>query len=151
MNSKRHYVVDTCSFVKQFRDPACALLFDKLIIRGQFVLSSIVAMELYAGIKNKQAKSALDALATNLAPQGLVITPTHQEYVKAGAMLRAYAAKKGQVKSSPHFRDILICLSALRLEAAVITENTDDVTRWAHQIKRSFNKKIEIVATQQLL
>ena len=103
---RQRYVVDTCSFVQQYAHPDCAESIDSLIEKGQFVLSAVVAMELYAGIKDKQAKTVLDGLSTTLNGIGLLATPTYSDYQKAGLILRNYSRRKGALKSSTHFRDI---------------------------------------------
>ena len=147
---KRLYLVDTCSFVQQFKNPDCAKLMDSLILGGQFVFSAIVAMELYASTKDKQAKRSLDMLGTKLDEVGLLTTPTYNDYQKAGIVLKNYSRRKGSVKSTTHFRDILICLSAIRAHAIIVTENRTDFLRWASEIKRSFNQNIAIFSWLEL-
>lgn len=145
------YLVDTCSFVQQFSDPACAGLVDELIVKGRFVLSAIVAMELYAGTKDRQAKRALDTLGLRLREVGLLVTPDYSDYQKAGMILRNYSKRKGAIKSSTHFRDILICLGALRTHAVVVSENRSDFLRWSAELKRMFRKDLTIQSWSDLI
>lgn len=140
--AKQLYLVDTCSFVQQYHHPDCSKQIDELIVRGQFVLSAIVAMELYAGTRDQKAKKALDVLSLKLDEAGLRITPTYHDYQKAGIILKNYSKRKGAIKSSTYFRDILICLNALRLCAIVITENKSDFIRWGGEIKHLFHKDV---------
>lgn len=149
--TKTLYLVDTCSFVRQFADPRCAALFDDLIGKGQFVLSAIVAMELYAGTNNKTAKQSLDKLASELHKVDLVVTPQYADYQKAGVLLKSYSRRKGDIKVSSHFRDILISLNATHIGATVVTDNTADFLRWKKEIERSFQKKISVMSTAELL
>lgn len=145
------YLIDTCSFARQFIDSACAALFDDLIREGRFVLSAVVAMELYAGTKNKTAKRSLDKLATELHKVGMVVMPQYEDYQKAGVLLRSYSRRKGDIKVSPHFRDILISLNAVRSGAAVVTDNTNDFLRWKREIERNFQKTLSVMSTAELL
>lgn len=147
--AKQLYLIDTCSFVQQHHHVECAKLMDELILRGQFVLSSVVAMELYAGTKNKQAKNALDLLGLKLDEVGLLATPTYHDYQRAGIILRNYSARKGSIKSSTHFRDILICLNAMVFHAIIITENCNDFLRWTLEIKRNFKRELKICTWQE--
>lgn len=143
--------MDTCSFVQQFSYPACARLMDALILKGQLALSAIVAMELYAGTRDHPAKRALDTLGVKLDEAGLVLTPDYCDYQKAGMILNHYSRRKGAIKSSTHFRDILICLGAVRAKASVVTENRDDFLRWAGEIKRSFRRDLAVHSWQELV
>lgn len=145
------YLVDTCSFVQQFSDSDCSNLMDGLIVKGQFVLSAIVAMELYAGTKDQQAKKALDTLGTKLADAGLVVTPNYGDYQKAGMILKNYSRRKGAIKSSTHFRDILVCLGAVRTQAIVVTQNHADFLRWATEIRRDLHRELKIHSWQDLI
>lgn len=149
--TKNLYLIDTCSFARQFIDPACAALFDDLIRGGRFVLSAIVAMELYAGTKNKTVKQSLDRLVAELHKIGMVVTPQYDDYQKSGVLLRSYSQRKGDVKVSSHFRDILISLNAIRAGAAVVTDNTDDFSRWKKEIERNFQKHLLVMSTAELL
>lgn len=148
--AKQLYLVDTCSFVQQYHYSDCAKQIDELIVRGQFVLSAIVAMELYAGTRDHKAKKALDILSLKLDEAGLRITPTYHDYQKAGIILKNYSKRKGAIKSSTHFRDILICLNALRLCAIVITENKSDFIRWGDEIKHLFHKDVMVQSWKEI-
>lgn len=148
---KSLYLVDTCSFVQQFSDPNCSEWIDGLILKGQFVLSAVVAMELYAGTKDQQSKRALDTLAAKLNEAGLVVTPDYGDYQKAGLILKNYSRRKGALGSSTHFRDILICLGAIQCQAAVVTENGRDFLRWASEITRNFNRRLDIYSWRELI
>jgi predicted nucleic acid-binding protein len=145
------YLFDTCSYVLQFRERRFADLIDQLLLKGQFVLSSIVAMELYAGARDEGAKRALDRLSLQLDRLGCLVVPDYADYQKAGLLIRHYARRKGALRTSPHFRDILILLNAFRAEAVVVTENLQDFLRWRSELKRTFHRPISVVRAEELL
>lgn len=149
--TKNLYLLDTCTFARQYSYPDCARIIDYLIGKGQFVLSAVVAMELYTGTHNKAAKQSLDKLSSSLHKVGMVATPQYEDFQRAGVVLKSYSQRKGHVKTSPHFRDILICLSALRIGSTVVTDNLDDFLRWQKEIERNFQKKISVISTAELL
>jgi len=148
---KPRFLFDTCSYVLQFKDPRYAALVDQLLLKGQFVLSSVVAMELYAGARDEGMKRALDRLSLQLGRIGCLVVPDHADYQKAGLLIRNYSHRKGALKVSPHFRDILILFNALRAEAAIVTENLRDFLRWRSELKRTFHRQISVVSAQELL
>lgn len=149
--TKDLYLVDTCSFVLRFVSPAYAELFDHMILKGQFVLSAVVSMELYAGTKNKTAKQELDNLSLGLARSGLLVIPDYSDYQKTGNLLRNYSRQKGAVSVSSHFRDILIGLNAVRMGASIVTENVQDFLRWKKEIKRHLKKDMDVYSAKDLL
>lgn len=149
--TKTCYLVDTCSFVLQFHHPQYAELFDDLISRDRLLLSAVVLMELYAGTRSKEVKKKLDNLSLVLNRERLVATPDYSDYQKAGILLRNYSRQKGEIGVSSHFRDVLISLSAVRMDAIVVTENRKDFLIWRKEIKRSFKKDFEVYSAKDLL
>lgn len=145
------YLIDTCSYVLQFQKKEYAELIDEFLLKGQFVLSSVVAMELYAGARDDRMKRALDRLSLQLESIGCLVVPSHADYQRAGLMIRNYSRRKGSLKASPHFRDILILLNAFRADATIVTENLRDFLRWRSELERTFHRKVAVLSARELL
>lgn len=148
---KRLYLFDTCSYVLQFQDQRYAALIDRLLLKGQFVLSSVVAMELYAGARDERSKRTLDRLSMQLDRIECLVVPDYTDYQRAGLLIRNYSRRKGALETSPHFRDVLILLNSLRVEATMVTENLQDFLRWNSELKRTFHRQLSVICAQELL
>jgi len=101
------------------------LLFGSGLIR---YLSSIVAMELYAGAHRKKERQGVDRLYTIFEKTRRVVVPEKNLFPKAGLILDELRRKDGYdlKKAVSLANDVLIALSALRIGAIVITENRRD-------------------------
>jgi predicted nucleic acid-binding protein len=91
-------------------------------------LSSIVAMELYAGAHRKKDREGVDRVYTIFSKTGRIVVPAKNLFQRAGLVLAALRTKHGYElkKAISLSHDVLIALSALSIGATIITENQND-------------------------
>lgn len=103
----------------------------------QFVLSTVVGMELYAGTRSRRDKQDLDSIVQALTSIGRVISPEPDDFYTAGQVVATYTRRYGQVTLRDHANDILIVLGAWRTGAELVTVNRQDMERWQRRLRRS--------------
>lgn len=101
------------------------------LIRQQVYISSVSGMELLAGSLSPDQVSKVEAFLDRLGKRGRIVTPTHEEWLRAGMTLAWYQNRFGHIEPSDHVNDILILLAAERLGAELATENGDHFRLWA--------------------
>lgn len=101
------------------------------LVRDQVYISSVSGMELLAGSLYPDQVSMAEAFLDRLGRRGRVVTPTHEEWLRAGMILARYQNRFGHIEPSDHVNDILILLAAERLGAELATENGDHFHLWA--------------------
>ncbi|MGH7820145.1 MAG: type II toxin-antitoxin system VapC family toxin [Candidatus Binatia bacterium] len=91
-------------------------------------LCSIVAAELHAGARTIQGMRLIDGLLSPYARVGRVVFPIHADWVDQGKVLASLAIEQPAFRSKlPGLQnDVLIGLSARRIGATVLTENSRD-------------------------
>jgi predicted nucleic acid-binding protein len=101
------------------------LLFGPGLVR---YLSSIVAMELYAGAHLKKDKDGVDRIYNIFNKTRRIVVPEKSSFPKAGIVLDDLRTRQGYdlKKTVSLSHDVLIALSALSIGATVITENQKD-------------------------
>jgi predicted nucleic acid-binding protein len=101
------------------------LLFGLGLVR---YLSSIVAMELYAGAHLKKDKDGVDRIYNIFNKTRRIVVPEKSSFPKAGIVLDDLRTRQGYdlKKTVSLSHDVLIALSALSIGATVITENQKD-------------------------
>lgn len=105
--------------------------------RGRLLLSSVVAMELYAGFKSQEARRTFTALHLDLKRAGKIVVPQHEDFLLGGRVLFHLSQRLGQLNFKDHFRDGLIAVSAARIGATVVTENRRNFELWRDGLARS--------------
>ena len=105
--------------------------------RGRLLVSSVVAMELYAGFKSQEARRAFTTLHLNLKRAGKIVVPQHEDFLLGGRVLFHLSQERGQLDFKDHFRDGLIAVSATRVGATVVTENRRNFELWRDGLARS--------------
>jgi predicted nucleic acid-binding protein len=107
-------------------------LFEARAERPILFMSSVVAMELFAGCRTKPHRSAVAAFPKPFEKAGRVIEPDQGSFVEAGVVL---ARLGGEGLAKTHVRlmsnDVLIAVSAARAGITVVTQNVRDFTRIA--------------------
>lgn len=101
------------------------------LVRDQVFTSSVCCMELLAGSLYPDQRRKADAFIGRLARRERIITPTHDEWLRAGRILARYQNQFGHVDPADHLNDILILLTAERLGAELATEDGDHFRLWA--------------------
>jgi hypothetical protein len=79
---------------------------------------------------------------------GVVATPEHDDWLRAGGLLARYAARWGALEPAKHVNDILILLTARRLGAELMSENLHDMLSWARMLD-SHDRRIPIYSISQ--
>ena len=101
--------------------------------------SSIVAQELLAGARSPAGRKRVDALFQPFEKVGRIVTPGHNHWKDAGAILAEILHSRPSLKSKlpTLVNDCLLALSARSLGATLYTRNRDDFTLL--QSRRSFS------------
>ena len=119
-------IPDTNIFIGWLRDSKHSdLLFGPGRVR---YLSSIVAMELYAGAHRKKDREDVDRIYNIFNKTRRIVVPEKSMFPKAGLILDELRTRRGYdlKKRASLSHDVLIALSALSIGAIVITENHKD-------------------------
>lgn len=101
------------------------LLFGPGLVR---YLSSIVAMELYAGAHLRKDKEGVDRIYTIFDKTRRILVPERNLFPRAGLVLDELRTKHGYdlKKAFSLSHDVLIALSALSIGAIILTANRRD-------------------------
>jgi predicted nucleic acid-binding protein len=102
-----------------------------------FILSAVVAMELYAGTRSRGDKQDLDRMVQALTGVGRVVSLEPEDFSTAGQLAATYSRRYGQITLRDHANDILIALGAWRARAELFTVNRQDMERWQQLLRRS--------------
>ncbi len=130
-------LVDSSVFIAAAHHRPYRQLLDGAIRRGRLLLSSIVAMELYAGFRSQGARRAFTGLQRDLLRAGKVVVPQHEDFLLGGRILFHLSKELGTLDFRAHFRDGLIAVSAARIGATVVTENGRNFELWRDGLARS--------------
>lgn len=96
----------------------------------RFILSTVVAMELYAGTRSRGDKQDLDRMVQSLMGIGRTVSPEPEDFHTAGQLVALYSRRHGQMALRDHGNDILIALGAWRARAELFSVNRQDMERW---------------------
>lgn len=123
-------VLDTNVWIGFFRNPAQKDAFESRMHRPLLFMSSIVAMELFAGCRTPRRQKDLANFLKPFEKAGRILVPDHACFREAGIALAALA---NDGIGSSHLRqivnDVLIAVTAARAGAILITANTGDFSR----------------------
>ena len=120
-------VLDTNVLIDFFRNPNHKEEFEAKTLRPQFFMSSVVAMELFAGCRTKRQQSELKSFLKPFEKAKRVITPDHSGFLEAGIVLARLGAQgEDVIRRRQLVNDILIAVTAARAGAVVITANARD-------------------------
>ena len=104
--------------------------YEDLLLNKNMVkyLSSIVLMELYAGVRKPKDKGQLDQLVRAFQRTNRIITRSIENYREAGQIMERLQHRQGvQIKKMIGLsHDILIALTARTIGATVVTANRQD-------------------------
>jgi predicted nucleic acid-binding protein len=120
-------VLDTNVLIDFFRNPNHKEEFEARTLRPQFLMSSVVAMELFAGCRTKAQQQELGSFLKPFEKAGRLVTPDHACFLEGGRVL----AKLGEgglslVQRRQMVNDVMIAVSAARAGAIVVTANVRD-------------------------
>ena len=104
--------------------------FEARTLRPQYFMSSVVAMELFAGCRTKRQRSELENFLATFEQAKRLITPDHSCFLEAGRVLAGLGAQGvDNIRRRQLVNDILIAVTAVRAGAVVITANVRDFSR----------------------
>ena len=123
-------LLDTNVIIGFFRDPQTREAFDVRANRPLLYMSSVVAIELFAGCRTQRQRSALSAFLKPFEKAARLVTPDHATLLEAGRVLAQLgrqgiaAAHRRQITN-----DVIIAVTAARAGVVVVTENARDFGR----------------------
>jgi predicted nucleic acid-binding protein len=101
------------------------------LVREQVYVSTVSGMELHAGSLHPEQRRKSDAFLNRLDRRGRLVTPSQQDWLRAGLILARYQNRFGHLEPTEHLDDILILLAAERLGAELVTENGVHFRLWS--------------------
>ena len=123
-------LLDTNVLIGFFRDPLAKDSFEAQWSRPLLCMSSLVAMELFAGCRNRRQQSALATFLKPFEKAARLVTPDHSALLESGRVL-AQLGREGIGKA--HLRqitnDVIIGVTAARAGVVVVTRNARDFSR----------------------
>lgn len=121
------------------------------LVREQVYISSVSAMELLAGSLRQDQRAKATAFLDRLVKRDRVVTPTHQEWSRAGAILARYQGRFGHIEPADHVADLLILLAAERLGAELATENGSHFSLWSRFLPTPRRPRLLVLEREQHL
>jgi predicted nucleic acid-binding protein len=104
--------------------------FESGLRRPQILLSSVVAMELFAGCRTARQRKAMESLLKPFEKANRVVTPDAGCFRDAGRVLaRMGEDGLGATHRQLIVADVLIAVSATRAGAVVLTSNFQDFSK----------------------
>lgn len=143
-----NFLVDTSVFIAAAYHRPYRNLLNTITRQERLLLSSIVAMELYAGFRSQAARRDFTGLHRNLHRAGRIVTPQHEDFLLGGHVLFYLSRTLDQFDFKNHFRDGLIAVSAVRLGATVVTENGRNFQLWQDGLARSGRRLVLHIVTK---
>lgn len=127
----RDEVPDTTVLIHIVRHPNAWPEFRHALGSGRVWLSSVVISELYAGTRSRDDSRLIRSIVDSVSRRDRVITPTADEWRQAGQLINRRVRLQGDLRPRDHLADLLILLSAARLNGTVITANLRQFDAWA--------------------
>jgi len=129
------FLFDTSVYIAYIRRKEYAELVDRATESGRVVLSSVVAMELYAGARSAAEKRLLDQFVGSMKILSAYETPREDDWTRGGILLERFTRFHGHAQIRDHFRDILVILTAVNRGAVLVSSNVH-MTNWGNMLKR---------------
>lgn len=108
---------------------------DRATDSGRVVLSSVVAMELYAGARSVAEKRLLDRFVESMKILSAYETPREDDWARGGILVERFTRFRGNAQVRNHFRDILVVLAAVNRGAVFVSSNAH-IANWGNLLKR---------------
>jgi predicted nucleic acid-binding protein len=115
---------DTNVLVGFFRNPREKEEFELRTRRPLLYMSSVVALELFAGCRTRRQEKALISFLKPFEKAGRLVTPDHACFRDAGKVLAGLGRDgMGKAHCRQIVNDVLIAVSAVRFGMVVVTAN----------------------------
>ena len=129
------FVFDTSVYIAYIRRKAYSDLVDRATEAGRVVLSSVVAMELYAGARSAAEKCLLDQFVASMKRMSAYETPREDDWARGGILVERFTRFRGHAQVRDHFRDILVILASVNRGAILVSSNAH-IANWGNLLKR---------------
>ena len=129
------FLFDTSVYIAYIRRKAYSDLVDRATETGRVVLSSVVAMELYAGARSAAEKRLLDQFVASMKRMSTYETPREDDWVRGGILVERFTRFRGHAQVRDHFRDILVILASVNRGAILVSSNAH-IANWGNLLKR---------------
>ena len=126
---------DTSVYISYIRRKTHSDLVDRATESGRVVLSSVVAMELYAGARSTAEKRLLDQFVESMKVVSAYETPGEDDWARGGILVERFTRFRGHAQARIHFRDILVILAAVN-RGAVLVSSDAHIANWGSLLKR---------------
>jgi predicted nucleic acid-binding protein len=126
----RPQVPDTSALLDAVRRPKRWPALQQSLQTGSVWLSSVVLAELYAGTRSRDDALLLDRVVAAMHRVGRILTPTAADWTRAGRLIARRIRLQGGLRPRDHLADVLILVSAARLDGAVVTANVRHFEAW---------------------
>jgi predicted nucleic acid-binding protein len=133
----RPEIFDSSVLIPYFSRGAHRMEVRESIDRGRMRVSSLVALELYAGTRSAAEKRVLDEFFAYFARRGWSMTAAHDDHTLSGQLLARRRRIVGEMAVRDHLIDVLIVVSAARVGGTVITANVRHMEPWAALARRA--------------
>jgi len=127
---------DTSVYISYIRRKEYSVLVDRATESGRVVLSSVVAMELYAGARSSAEKRLLDQFVESMKILSAYETPREDDWARGGILVERFTRFRGNAQVRDHFRDILVVLAAVNRSAVLVSSNAH-VANWGSLLATS--------------
>jgi len=129
------FLFDTSVYISYIRGKEHSDLVDRAIENGRVVLSSVVAMELYAGARSAAEKRLLDQFVESMKIVSAYETPREDDWARGGILVERFTRFRGHARLRDHFREILVVLAAVNRGAVLVSSNVH-IANWGNLLKR---------------
>jgi predicted nucleic acid-binding protein len=129
------FLFDTSIYIAYIRRKEHSELVDRAMESGRVVLSSVVAMELYAGARSVVEKRLLDQFVESMKMLSAYDTPREDDWARGGILVERFTRFRGHAQVRDHFRDILVILTAVNRDAVLVSSNAH-LANWGNMVKR---------------
>lgn len=129
------FLFDTSVYIAYIRRKEYSELVDRATESGRVVLSSVVAMELYAGARSVAEKRLLDQFVESMKILSAYEAPREDDWARGGILVERFTRFRGHAQIRDHFRDILVILTAINRDAVLVSSNAH-MANWGNILKR---------------
>jgi predicted nucleic acid-binding protein len=129
------FLFDTSVYIAYIRRKEYSDLVGRATESGRVVLSSVVAMELYAGARSVEEKRLLDQFVESMKILSAYETPREDDWARGGILVERFTRFRGHAQIRNHFRDILVILGAVSRRAVLVSSNAH-LANWGNMLKR---------------
>jgi len=129
------FLFDTSVYIAYIRRKSHSEFMDRTTESGRVVLSSVVAMELYAGARSAAEKRLLDQFVASMRRMSAYESPGEDDWARGGILVERFTRFRGHVRIRDHFRDILVVLTAVNRGAVLVSADAH-IANWGKILKR---------------